>query len=231
MKPKSKVRQAIGYCRVSTDAQVHDGISLEAQRARIEQWAQANDYQLIAVHADNGTSGKSIRNRPEAEQAIDQACRKKAVLVCYSLSRLARSTKDLIAIADRLRKSHADIVSLTESLDTSTATGRLTFGLLAVLSQFEREILAERTAGALQHLKAQGRRISGRIPFGFDLDADGRHLTENADEQAVIAQVKHWHETGRSTRTIAGLLNGQGVRTKLGRTWSHTQVHRILTAA
>ena len=227
MKPKPKL--CIGYVRVSTDAQATDGVSLESQQARIRQWARDNGYRLAAVYADNGVSGKSIRNRPEAEKAIEAACRKKAMLVCYSLSRLARSTKDLIGIAEKLRQHHADIVSLTEALDTSTATGRLLFGLLAVLSQFEREILAERTVAALAHLKAQGRRISGHIPYGFDLADDGRHLIENAGEQETIALMQQWHEKGRSLRDIADDLNRQGTPTKNNKQWSHVQVHRIVS--
>ena len=55
---------AIGYIRVSTDGQAQDGVSLDAQRAKIEAWCSLNDYELTAVHVDAGISGKSALNRP-----------------------------------------------------------------------------------------------------------------------------------------------------------------------
>jgi DNA invertase Pin-like site-specific DNA recombinase len=65
------------------------------------------------------------------------ACERKAALIVYSLSRLARSTKDAIAISERLAKNGADLVSLSERIDTTTAAGKIVFRMLAVLAEFE----------------------------------------------------------------------------------------------
>lgn len=92
----------------------------------------------------------------------------------YSLSRLARSTKDAIAISDRLAKSGADLVSLSDRIDTTTATGTMAFRLLSAIAEFEADLVAERTKRALGHLRSQGKRISGRIPYGYDLATDGQ---------------------------------------------------------
>ena len=232
MKPKAPKRKCcVGYVRVSTGDQAMNGCSLESQEARIRAWAQAHDYNVLGIYRDEGISGGKLCNRPAAQQVIDKACQHRAALICYSLSRLCRSTREALEVGERLRRARADLVSLTENFDTTTPTGKLLFRLMAVLAEFERDLVGERTSAAMAHLRSQGRRISGRIPFGYDLDADGRHLTENATEQAVIARIRHWHQIGRSTRTIARLLNDQGIRTKLGKAWSHTQVHRILRAA
>ena len=69
----------------------------------------------MALHADEGLSGKSAANRPALRAALDQACTGKAALVVYSLSRLARSTRDALSISERLAKAGADLVSLSES--------------------------------------------------------------------------------------------------------------------
>jgi DNA invertase Pin-like site-specific DNA recombinase len=127
---------------------------LEAQRAAINKWAAERGFQVI-IYEDAGITGTSMDGRPALEEAL-RAATKGAVLVAYSLSRFARSTKDMLSIAERLKRQGADMVSLTESIDTTTATGRLVFTLLSALSQFERDLTADRTRVALAALKARG---------------------------------------------------------------------------
>jgi DNA invertase Pin-like site-specific DNA recombinase len=159
---------AIGYARVSTDTQATDGISLEAQQGKIRLWSEANGYILVGLYIDAGLSGCRSDNRPGLQDALTSACKYKAALIVYSLSRLARSTKDAIVISERLAKNGADLVSLSERIDTTTAAGKMVFRMLAVLAEFERDQVAERTKGALSHLRSQGKRISGRIPFRYE---------------------------------------------------------------
>ena len=111
------------YLRVSTAGQVAEGVSLEAQEARARKWAEANGYIVAGVHCDAGISGKRAGNRPGLQSALTEVCRNKGALVVYSLSRLARSTKDAITIAERLEKAGADLVSLSEKIDTTSAAG------------------------------------------------------------------------------------------------------------
>ncbi len=118
-------QQAVGYIRVSTEGQVVDGVSLDAQRAKIEAWALLNDYTLTAVHVDAGISGKNC-NRLGLQAALSD-CRKGSALVVYSLPRLTRSTKDTIEISERLTKVGADLVSLSEKIDTTSAAGKMVF--------------------------------------------------------------------------------------------------------
>lgn len=126
--------QAIGYVRVSTAQQATDGVSLEAQRERIIAWCRANGYTLGEIHVDHGLSGARADNRPALQAALKQAAEAKATVVTYSLSRVARSTTDAIAISERLRQSGADLVSLSEHIDTTTAAGKMVFRMLAVLA-------------------------------------------------------------------------------------------------
>ena len=93
--------RAIGYCRVSTQIQC-DGVSLDAQQERTKAWVTANQYDLGEIYVDAGISGKRADNRPGLQSALKDACDDGAALVVYSLSRLARSTKDAIGIAERL---------------------------------------------------------------------------------------------------------------------------------
>jgi site-specific DNA recombinase len=147
--------QAVGYARVSTEEQVREGVSLEAQRARIESWAQANDTILIGSYEDAGVSGSKSENREGLQQAIGLACDRRAIIVVCSLSRFSRSTKDTLALTERLEKAGADLVSLSERIDTTSAAGKMVFRMLAVLNEFERDQISERTAAALHHKREQ----------------------------------------------------------------------------
>jgi DNA invertase Pin-like site-specific DNA recombinase len=212
-------RPAVAYIRVSTDRQASEGVSLEAQEARLRAWAEANGADLVAVHVDPGLSGGRADNRPELQAALADACRLRAPLVFYSLSRVARSTMDTLAIAARLERAGADLVSLTESIDTTNAAGKMVFRMLAVLAEFERDLVSERTVTAMAHLRSQGRRISGAIPFGFDLEGD--RLVPNAAEQETLSLIRQLREEGRSLRAIAAELEVRGIRTKSGgATWA-----------
>src|ERR1700722_7189304 len=108
------MKQAVGYVRVSTEGQAQEGVSLDAQRAKIEAWTKLNGYELHAVHVDAGLSGGRADNRPALQRAIDEACQLKAALVVYSLSRLARSTRDTLGISERLDRAGAGLVRLSE---------------------------------------------------------------------------------------------------------------------
>lgn len=222
---------AIGYVRVSTTGQADDGVSLDAQRDRIAAWCTANGFELVNLHVDAGLSGKRSDNRPGLVAALDEVCRRRGVLVVYSLSRLARSTKDTLAISDRLEKSAADLVSLSEKIDTTSAAGKMVFRMLAVLAEFERDLVSERTSSAMSFKRARGERI-GRIPYGFDLAEDGVNLVENPNEQRVLVLVAELREAGYSMRQIADELTNRGIETK-GKSarWSFSTVQRILNRA
>lgn len=221
--------KAIGYVRVSTAGQAEDGVSLDAQDAKVRAWCLANDCDLLAVHVDAGLSGCRADNRPALQAALDQACAERAVLVVYSLSRLARSTKDTILIGERLGRAGADLVSLSEKIDTTTAAGKMVFRMLAVLNEFERDQIAERTSSALQHLKRQGKRV-GAVPFGFRLAADGESLEPDAHERQMIEVARRYHAAGMGLREIGRRLDAAGYAPRKGGEWQHKCVARLLAA-
>lgn len=222
---------AVVYVRVSTDDQATEGVSLEAQQAKLAAWCLANDYELLAVHTDAGFSGGRADNRPGLQAAIEQASKTKSALVVYSLSRLARSTKDTIAIGEKLDKAGADLVSLSEKIDTTSAAGKMIFRMLAVMAEFEKDQISERTKMALAHKKAKGERTGG-VPYGYDLATDGITLMPNADEQQAIAEMQELRTRGLSYRRIAAELERCGRKTKSGSArWDNTAIQKILTRA
>lgn len=218
---------AIAYCRVSTVGQRDEGASLEMQRERITAWCTSNCCTLDAILIEVMSGGRAD-NRPELQKAVTAACRSRGVLVVYSLSRLARSVKDTIVIAERLERYGANLVSLSERIDTTSALGKMVFRLLSTLNEFERDQLAERTTNAMAHLRRSNRRISSRIPLGYDLAADGNTLLLNEDEQKVVEQICAWRRGGLTMDAIAESLEQSDTPTKTGGRWHASTVRGIL---
>ncbi len=224
--------KAFVYCRVSTDQQAADGVSLDAQRAKAAAWCELNGYELAEVFVDSGISGKRQDNRPELQRALDAVCvTSGSAIVVYSLSRLSRSVQDTLQIATRLEKAGADLVSLSERIDTTSAAGRMVFKMLAVLAEFEREQVSERTTMAMAHKRSRGERL-GQIPYGFGLAADGITLIVNPAEQEALRLIRELKSLGLTLRAIAAELNLRGIVTKSGSAeWKHTSIASILARA
>ena len=218
--------KATGYVRVSTGKQAEEGVSLEAQEARIRAWCQAQGHELAATEVDAGLSGGRADNRPALQAALAAVCAAKGVLVVYSLSRLARSTRDALDIAERLHDAGANLVSLSESIDTTTAMGRFFFTVLAALAALERDLISERTSMAMRHIAANGGYTGGEAPYGW------KRTTENvnrrdADEQRVISMIRKLHDGGQNAPSIARTLNGAFVPCR-GSAWHAKTVSRII---
>lgn len=216
------VRKAVGYVRVSTAVQASEGVSLEAQRAAIERYAAGAGIELVCVETDTQT-GKRADDRAGLQRAIEQATASRGVLVVFSLSRLARSTRDTLGIAESLERAGADLVSLSERIDTTGACGRMVFRMLAVLAEFERDVVSERTRASLRHKRAGGYKLGGHAPYGYSVDrtADDSkpRLVPNAPEQAAVATMIKMHRAGSSLRNIAKALTEQGVQPRSGSVW------------
>jgi DNA invertase Pin-like site-specific DNA recombinase len=219
---------AIAYVRVSTTGQVEDGVSLDAQRSKIAAWCDVMGYSLAETYADEGISGHSMEKRPGLQAAVDAVCATGGVLVVYSLSRLARNTRETLELGERLNKARADLVSLSEKIDTTSAAGKMVFRMLAVLAEFERDQVSERTTMALAYKKQQGEKLGGRAPYGMVLATDGVHLEPNDAEQRIIALARAYHAEGLSSRKIAARLAEQGLYSRAGTIFAPSAIIAML---
>lgn len=219
----TRAMQAIGYVRVSTSGQAEEGISLAAQEARIRAWAEGQGIELVAVYRDEALSG-TRSDRPGFLQAVGEAVRLKAVLVAYSLSRLSRSTRAVLELVERLEKAGAGLASLSEDLNTASASGRLVLRMLASLAEFEADQTRERTKGAMAHLRSQGRRVSGRAPLGTRFE-DGQ-VVPDLEELDSIATLRSWRRAGLSFRAIQRRAN-RLLPARGARGWGLETIHRI----
>lgn len=212
--------RTVAYIRVSTDKQADRGVSLDAQRAKIEAYASLYDLDLIEVIVD-AVSAKSL-DRPGLQKALTMLKQGNAdTLLVVKLDRLTRSVADLGTLIER-HFQKAALLSVGEQIDTQSTAGRLVLNVLASVAQWEREAIGERTSTTMQHLRAQGKRV-GYVPFGSRLAADGVHLEQDQTEQSTLQTITTWHQQGLSTRKIAGGLNSRGV-TNRGNPWNHVAV-------
>ena len=218
------MNKAIGYIRVSTEQQAEEGVSLAAQKAKIAAWCEVNEYELANVYVDSGISGKSVDKRQGLRDAL-AAVKKGGVLVVYSLSRLARSTKDTLAISEQLDKAGADLVSLSEKIDTTGAAGKMMFRMLAVLAEFERDVIAERTKSAMNHKKSVGD-VYSPTPFGFKA-IDGK-LQQVESEALVVSEILAMRNEGTTLSAIADSLNNRGIEGKRGGKWFPSTVRYLI---
>lgn len=217
--------KAVGYIRVSTDEQARNGQSLQAQEASIREWADKAHASVLRIFEDAGISGTKLRQRPALQDALRLSCEQKAVLVVYSLSRLSRSTKDTLQIAEKLDIAGADLVSLSEKIDTTSASGKMLFRLMAVLNEFERDQISERTSAALQHMKVKGL-VYSPIPYGYKRDGD--RLIPVVEELQTLEMMNDFRTQGKSYAWIANYLAGVRIPTKNGGKWHPATVRRML---
>jgi site-specific DNA recombinase len=219
--------KAYGYCRISVAND--EGVSLAHQQDRIRAWAIANGHELIQIYTEVRSAGRAD-NRPQLQKAMAAVCKEKenGIICCYSLSRFSRSVRDTLALAEQLERAGANLASLSESLDTSNAMGRMFFKLASVMNEFERDQLRERTTNAMSHLRLNNRRISNKIPLGYALAKDGSTLLPVAQEQAAIARIVERRANGMTLGAVARSMVADGVPTKQGGQWTAKTVLAIL---
>ena len=222
--------KVVGYIRVSTEEQANSGISLDAQREKIQGYARLYDLELVEVIADDGVSAKTLK-RPGMSKvlAMLDSGEVQAVLVA-KLDRLTRSLRDWQFLIEMYfsEKGGCQLLSVSDSIDTRTAAGRLVLNILLSVYQWEREAISERTRDALHHKMRNGERV-GAIRYGYRLAEDGKTLVEDDDEQDAIDDMKVMREDGYSFREIADALNQDNISARDGGKWSHTSVRSVLS--
>ena len=235
------MRRAIVYLRVSTEKQVQEGSSLAAQEAKARAWATANGYEEVLVFHDDGISGGSTDKRTGLADALVEVAKDDA-LVVYSLSRLARSTKDTLAIAELLEKKSADLVSLSEKIDTTSSAGKMIFRLMAVLAEWEKDLVSERTVNAMQHLRSIGRRTSKHAPYGMRHVSAGFKPNTNPpveiftcvqapEEQTTIRVAQSLRMPGATLRDISNMLDAIGLHNRAGKKFAPSVLRSIFRNA
>jgi len=199
----------VAYLRVSTKKQ-GDKLSLPDQEARARAYGVAHDVDVVALEHDL-LSGKNT-DRPGLQRALAMLEDGRADgLLVAKMDRLTRSVRDLDELVFRyFRSGRVVLLSMGDAVDTRSAAGRLVLMLLMVVSQWEREVIGERTKGALEHLRASG----GGTP--------------RLEEGPAIARIRALVASGLSLRQVAATLTAEGVATLKGGRWAAETIRKAL---
>jgi len=222
--------KVVGYVRVSTEEQAGSGVSLASQASKLGMYAELHDLEMVALIEDPGASAKSLE-RPGLARALAMLDSGEAEgLVVAKLDRLTRNVADLAGLLDDYfgERAGRQLFSVGDAIDTRTAAGRLVLNVLMSVSQWEREVIVERTRDAMRHKRSKAERL-GTIPYGRDLGPDGKTLVANPEEEAALALMADLAGRGWTLRAIAAELDLRGYRPKGGGSgWRHSTVGDIL---
>jgi len=179
------MKRAAIYARVSTK---NNGQNPETQLIALREYLQNRGWSLTAEYVDHGISG-SKDSRPQLDRLMkDTRARKLDVVIVARFDRFARSTRHLILALEEFQSLGVDFISLNESIDTSTAMGKMVFTVLGAVAELERNIIRERVTAGLRRAKKEGKTL-GRPRVIVDRE-----------------KVRQLHGEGNSVRVIAAQL-------------------------
>lgn len=215
------------YTRVSTEKQDMEGYSIEEQKRLCKGIIEAKEMEYVKTYSDPGISGKTM-DRPALQEMIKAINNGEIdAVVILKLDRLSRSQKDtLTIIEDILIANNITLISVKETLDTSTAWGRAMIGILASFNQLDRENIVQRTTMGRNAKAAQGEYAGGRPPYGYE-SVNGE-LTINEAEAITVKEIFELKKNGESLRKIAALLVEKGIKNSSGNPMSFSTVQTIL---
>lgn len=211
------------YMRVSTDKQADQGVSLETQKEKLKAYCTIKDFENVKEYIDVG-SGRTTE-RPNFKRMIKDVKNKNVSnVVVFRLDRLTRSIIDLNKLINVFDKYGCRLHSSTESLDTSTANGRLMVNLIGVFAQWESETISERVSINMQSRAEKGIWQSAP-PFGFYL-GDDKRLKIKEDEAKILREAFNLIEEGHSFTSAE-----RAIARKYNLDWTHNYLTRKVRQA
>lgn len=252
-RPHSLLSLAVGYARVSTDGQAEEGISLAAQVAAIQRYADQHDlclappkglvasgdkllsiYPAGGVLVDGGISGGTpIDERPQGS-TLASLIRGRFVshLVVTKLDRFSRSARDIANWRETLRENGVTLHLLDMGGETSnTAAGDMLTGLLAEVGQMMRRQIGDNTKSALDHKRNKSEKLGGPVPYGqlvWTNHAGVKCLKPDHNEQAIIMRARELRASGLSYRKIGAKLLEENHKPRTGGPWPHESIRRMM---
>lgn len=186
------------YARVSTRDKGQDP---ETQLMPLRRYAELREFTIAGVYVDVGISGAKSR-RPQLDRLMADARKRHCdIVIVARFDRFGRSVTHLLGALEEFSKLGVDFVSMNESMDTTTASGRLLFTVIGAVAEFEREIIRERVLMGVDRARKQGKQL-GRPKRIVDRDRVCALYTQYRSVRKVAAMV------GVSKNKVAALVNG-----------------------
>jgi len=216
------------YCRVSTDEQAREGVSLEEQQERLQAYCKAMGWnEEVILFVDDGYSAKSLE-RPQLSKLMEQVDKGKiSKILVTKLDRISRRLLDLLRIIEIFHEHNVSFVSISESFDTNTPSGRLTLQVLGAVAEFERERIRERVFENMFHAANQGKWLT-QSPYGYRLE-DKKLVIDDKESEIVKKIFNLYVDEGLGFFAIAKLLNEEGIPSKQNKEWSLRSIKLLLS--
>jgi site-specific DNA recombinase len=213
----------IGYARVSTEEQAASGLSLQAQRERIEAYCVARGWHLADIVTDAGASARTLdrAGMRKVRRLMDEGL--VDGVVALKLDRLTRSVADLHELLRTSERTGVALVSVTENMDTGTAAGKLMVTMLGAMAEWEREVISERTSAALKVKRSRGERVSRYAAIGAEDGARGHEERAALDELRTLMAGR-----GLTLRAMSAALAERGHRNRAGKPYHASAVKRMV---
>ena len=225
-KMRDGMKKAAIYVRVSTEDQAKEGFSLDSQLEKLRSYSKARGWSIEGEYIDDGYSGRDVR-RP-AYQKMMEKMDKWDILLVMKMDRIHRNSKNFMLMMEELRSKNKEFVSMTESLDTSTAMGRFVMDIIQRIAQLESEQIGERVYDGMRQKAKQGAGLLGSPPpYGYEYD--GGKLRGVDEELKIARRIFDDYLKGESMASIARKLNKEGVKTKKKGKWDRKTISRILS--
>ena len=204
------------YCRKSTAAGLdREFTSLDNQRERGEAYIASQGWTLEPTRYDDGGFSGGTIERPAFRRLLaDVEAGRIDAIVCYRLDRISRSLVDFVNVHEFFEKHNVALVSVTESINTSTPHGRMMVNVLLSFAQYERELIGERTRDKIQAARRRGKWTGGMPPLGYDAAPEGGRLEVNQDEAAQVQTIFEMYAESPSLVKVAEELSRRGWRRK-----------------
>jgi DNA invertase Pin-like site-specific DNA recombinase len=201
-----------GYTRVSSAEQIA-GTSLAEQARKVEGAAQVCGLKLDRIFEEPGVSGSLPLEQRPAGRELNAVLRSGDTLLVAKLDRAFRSAVDAQIKAAEWQRRGVNLIVVDLGCEpvTSNGTGKLFFGLLSLLAEFERDRLRERVAEGQRAKKAKRGHIGGDAPFGYRVEGKGKdaRLLEAPEQQAAIATMLKLRKAGQPLRKIAATVEAE----------------------
>lgn len=219
----------LGYCRVSTQYQVDEGVSLESQEHMIRNYAEYKNMLVGGIFKDCGYSGREMKNRLALNEMLDLV-RPRVQVVVISISRLSRCVEDRIAISKRIQSQRGSLVILDLQIDTSTSIGGMLLNLLSDVAEFESRSMSERISTNMQYLSQQGK-LRSKPPFGYKFVGKGVPFARDEKEQEAVQRVRELRTKSRPVplKKICDTLEKEGYKCRKAKGWRVDRLKIIMS--